>query len=59
VIMFIGRHVHLEGRREVEGLYVYRLRKKQAYSLTSKAIDLFLSSDTQFYYLTLLYKVSN
>jgi hypothetical protein len=32
VIMFIGRHVDSGGKREVEGVYVYRLRKDHAYS---------------------------
>ena len=32
VIMFIGRHVDSGGKREVEGVYVYRLRKEYVYS---------------------------
>ena len=32
VIMFIGRNVDSGGKREFEGVYVYRLRKEHAYS---------------------------
>jgi len=29
--MFIGRHVDSGGKREVEGVHVYRLRKERVY----------------------------